>query len=110
MLNLRVIFSYVILEDHLYHITDFRSNDRPQEAKMFGFLLFSCKVFVSIFLVNCFEVCPSNPLVTLSKENRRVAIYGKRSKRDRVDISIHKGRVIYLFILGNAATNWSIIN
>jgi len=70
MLNLRVISSYVILEDHLYHITDFRPNDRPQEAKMFGFHPFGRKGFVSKFLVNCFEVCPSNPLVTLSKENR----------------------------------------
>ena len=38
------LFSYVIFEDYFDDITDFRSNDWPQETKMIWFFLFTCKV------------------------------------------------------------------
>ena len=48
------LFSYVIFEDYFDDITDFRSNDWPQETKMTRFVLFTCKAAACVLFVNRF--------------------------------------------------------
>ena len=67
------LFSYVIFEDYFDDITDFRSNDGPQETKMSRFVLFTCKAAACVLFVNRFQISSSNPLVTSGEENGWVA-------------------------------------